>query len=154
MALLHKRVTVATAVALLVIVVAPALAGSANGLREAPLPSGVNPSPDEKVRGLYAESSYGRTDIIAEVARLEKDCAARGTPAQIDGRDVIWKGQRRLYRTRDTIADYNDIPTIKSNSASCKALVTLVRSVRVLPSTPENLQRAGWLNEIPPCPTG
>jgi len=153
MALLRK--TLPAAVALLALVAATALAGAANGLSEAPLPSGVSPSHDEKVRGLYAESTYyGRTDVIAEVARLEEDCTAHGTTAQIDGRDALWRGQRRLYRSRTAIADYADTPTIRVDSASCKALVTLARSVEVMPATPENLQKVGWLDEIPPCSTG
>jgi len=135
----------------LVVFATPGPGVTAVPLPEAPLPSGVSPSNDEKVPGLYAESSYGLIAVIAEVERLEEDCAARGTPARIDGRELLWKGQRRLYRSRSTIADHDERPTVTSDKASCKARVTLVRSFKVMPATGENLERAGWSGERPSC---
>lgn len=144
-----KAVTVS--LVFLAFVATPALCVTASRPSEAPLPSGVTPSTENKVRGLYAESSYSLLSVNADVERLEEDCAARGSPARIDGRELLQNGRRRLYRSTSTIADYDERPSITTDTASCTARIALVKSVKVVPATRENLRSAGWFREHPSC---
>ena len=132
----------------------PGTGATARPLREAPLPGGIAPSTREKISGLYAESLYGRTDVIAAVEQLEEACAARGLSARVEGRDLLWKGRQRLYRSPTSVANYDDQPTLTSDKTSCTGQVRLVRQATILPATAGNLEKMGWLNERPTCPGG
>ncbi|PSJ36492.1 hypothetical protein [Allosphingosinicella deserti] len=104
--------------------------------------------------GLYAESRYGLTDVIAAVEQLEAECTARGVSAHVDGRDLLWKGVQRLYRSPTSVANYYERPTFRSDRTRCTGHVSLVRQATILPATAENLEKMGWSYERPTCPTG
>ena len=149
-----KGTVLGTLAGMVALVAAPGVNATASPLREAPLPGGGRPSTREKGSGLYAESLYGRTDVIAAVEQLEEECTARGVSARVAGRDLLWKGTQRLYRTRTSVANYDEQPTFTSDTTSCSGQVSLVRQATILPATPDNLEKLGWLNERPACPSG
>jgi hypothetical protein len=133
--------------ALLVMALSPSLAMG----RTAPLPEGLAASNQGKVQGLYAESQFGRTDVNEAVATLEENCKGRGTEARIDGRELLWRGMRRIYRTRDNVAVIEDAPTIEAQPASCSARISLRRNHIVSSGSPDSLQAAGWIEKRPTC---
>lgn len=120
----------------------------------APLPDGFAASGRPKVPGLYAESRQGRTEVNAEVARLETACADRGIAATIQGRDLKWSGKRQIYRSHDRVAVVESYPTIVSDAPSCTARISLAREVRIMPASKDNLRTAGWQDELPVCKPG
>lgn len=128
-----------------------ALALGLGPIPTAPLPEGLAPSGEAKVRGLYAESKFGRIDVNQALEQLESDCASQGTKAKIEGRDLQWSGKRRLYRSRDSIAVFEDAPTIKADPKTCTARISLLRSVRVTDASRDSLLAAGWIREHPKC---
>src|ERR1044072_9679593 len=117
----------------------------------APLPEGLAASGEAKARGLYAESKFGRIDVNQALEQLEADWAGRGVAPKVEGRALLWKGKRRLYRSLETIAVFEDAPTIKADAEACTAQISLARSVRVTAATSDGLLAAGWIREHPKC---
>ncbi|NYT43175.1 hypothetical protein HZY97_20540 [Sphingomonas sp. R-74633] len=117
----------------------------------APLPDGLVASSQAKVRGLYAEDRFGRVDVNEAVTQLESSCATRGLKAKIEGSELQWSGKRQIYRDRDRVAVFENIPTISADSAACTARISLRRTSSVLPATKGSLQFAGWDHDIPVC---
>lgn len=117
----------------------------------APLPEGLAPSGEAKVRGLYAEAGYGRIDVNEAVEQLESGCADRGAAAKIEGRGLLWSGKRRIYRSRESIAVFEDTPTIAADPKACTARISLVRSIRVTAASRDDLLAAGCIEGRPKC---
>jgi hypothetical protein len=116
----------------------------------APLPDRVAPSNEAKVTGLYAESKFGLTGVNETLEQLEADCASRGVTPKIEGRDLQWSGTRRIYRTRDSIAVFEDNPSIEADPQTCTAQITLLRTVSVTAGS-KNPGGIGWIGEHPAC---
>jgi hypothetical protein len=120
--------------------------------RIAPLPEGVQPSGGKKVHGLYAESAFSRVDVNADLEALESECKARGVDPKIEGRDLAEKGKQRLYRTRTSVAVFEDTPTIKADRQACSAVITLSRSATVRTGPWESIRTPQWSDRPLICP--
>jgi hypothetical protein len=139
------------AIALLPIVLAlPGTPVSAQD-RTAPLPDGLAPSREAGVRGLYAEAAFGRIDVRDTLENLDSACKARATGAKVDGRDLLWKGKHRLYRSHRSVALVDDTPTIKVDSEACSATITLSRSATVKTGSWPGIRTGDWIGEHPQC---
>lgn len=121
-------------------------------IRKAPLPDGLAPSGEPAVRGLYAQSVYSLIEVTESLTQLATACRQRGKTLKVEGRDLLRKGTRRLYRSADRVALFRDDPAIESDAQACTATITLVRRSMVTPARPEDLQAAGWLEVRPTCP--
>ncbi|MGH6614025.1 hypothetical protein [Sphingomonas sp.] len=117
----------------------------------APLPQGFAPSSEPKVHGLYAETEFGRIDVKDDLEALEAECKARGTDARVEGRELLWKGKRRLYRTPASVAVIEDTPTIKADRQACSATITLSRSVMAKSGPWSSIKTADWIDQHPKC---
>ena len=116
----------------------------------APLPEGVAPSGQARIAGLYAESEeFTRIDVTETLETLEATCKARGTPAKVEGRDLLGKGKRQIFRTQKLLAVFEYAPRIETDEKGCTGRVSLVRSVR---SGPWDKSRAAdWIDRQPKC---
>ena len=117
----------------------------------APLPHGFEPSSEPKVHGLYAEAEFGRIDVKDDLDALEAECKARGIDARVEGRELLWKGKQRLYRTRASVAVIEDTPTIKADRQACSATITLSRSVMAKSGPWSSIKTADWIDQHPQC---
>jgi hypothetical protein len=139
------------AIALLSIVMAAGGTPASARERIASLPEGVQPSGQKKVRGLYAEVEFGRNDVNQELEALEEECKAGGVEARIEGRDLAWKGKKRLYRTRTSVAVFEDTPTITADRKACSAVITLTRTATVRTGPWPSIKTADWADPPPAC---
>ena len=144
-----RRIINAATLAVLLAVSPPSKALMA---QVAPLPDGIIASGQPKVRGVYAVSRFGGADVNEQVARLESACADRGVAANIEGRHLPWAGKRQIYRTRDMVVVFEDIPTIRLDALSCTARISLLRKIKVMRASKNNLREAGWADDLPVCP--
>jgi hypothetical protein len=119
--------------------------------RIAPLPLGLEPSKDAKVQGLYAEDTFGRIDVRDDLEALETECKTRGIDARVEGRGLLWKGKRALYRSHASVAVFEDTPTIKVDRKACSAVITLSRSVTVKPGPWSDIRTSIWMDQHPQC---
>jgi len=119
----------------------------------APLPEGIAASDSAKVPGLYAESKFGRTDVNETLEQLETDCTSRGVKPKIEGRDLQWSGKRRIYRSRQHIAVFEDSPSIRTDPQACSAQITLIRIVSITAGS-DNPSGIDWIGEHPKCDGG
>jgi hypothetical protein len=133
--------------ALLAVVAMPASARD----RIAPLPERVQPSPGKKVHGLYADVVFSRVDVDEELEALDSECKARGVDPKIEGLDLAEKGIQRIYRTRTSVAVFEDDPTIKADRQACSAVVTLSRSATVRTGLWPTIRTPEWSREPPEC---
>ncbi|TGX52779.1 hypothetical protein E5A73_14145 [Sphingomonas gei] len=140
---------VAEASALLSLILASA--APEDRLFEAPLPSGVFPSTETRVRGLYAEMPIGNVTMNDDLEQLENACSARGKKVVVEGNELRWSGTYQLYRSAKFIAEFRTVPTATSDAATCTARITLRREVKVLKATADNLESSGWSFKAPPC---
>jgi hypothetical protein len=120
--------------------------------RIAPLPEGVQPSGGKKVHGLYAEAGFSRVDVNEDLETLDSECKARGVDARIEGRDLAGKGKERLYRTRTSVAVFEDTPTIKVDRQACSAVITLSRSATVRTGPWSSIRTPDWGSQPLECP--
>jgi len=115
----------------------------------APLPPGVAASDATPVRGIYAEETFGDTQVLEQVRELERACAARGSGLKIEGIELQWSGRKLIYRAGESVAVYEDRPQIAANVPDCTAKITLRHSVK---AGPWSVVRPGeWINELPQC---
>lgn len=119
--------------------------------RIAPLPLGLEPSKEAKVRGMYAEAIFGRIDVRDDLEALETECKTRGIDARVEGRDLLWKGKDALYRSDASVAVFEDTPTIKVDHQACSAVITLSRSVTAKSGPWSDIRTADWIDKPPPC---
>jgi hypothetical protein len=117
----------------------------------APLPHGFEPSSEPKVHGLYAEAEFGRIDVNEDLEALEVECKARGVDAKVEGRELLWKGKQRLYRTHASVAVIADTPTIKADRQACSAMITLSRSVMAKSGPWSSIKIGHWIDQYPQC---
>jgi hypothetical protein len=117
----------------------------------APLPRRFEPSSEPKVHGMYAETEFGRIDVRGDLEALEAECKARGVDARIEGRELLWKGKQRLYRTRASVAVIEDTPTIKADRQACSATITLSRSVMAKSGPWPSIKTGHWIDQYPQC---
>jgi hypothetical protein len=120
--------------------------------RIAPLPDGIKPSDGKKVRGLYAEMAFSRVDVNEELQALESECKDRGIDSKIEGRDLAEKGKQRLYRTRTSVAVFEDTPIIKADRQACSAVITLSRTATVRTGPWSSIRTPDWGSQPPECP--
>jgi hypothetical protein len=133
--------------AILAVLGAPASARD----RIAPLPEGVQPSGGKKVHGLYADVVFSRVDVNDDLAALESECKARGVDAKIEGRDLAGKGKQSLYRTRTSVAVFEETPTIKVDRQACSAVITLSRSATARTGPWSTIKTPDWDDQHPNC---
>jgi hypothetical protein len=119
--------------------------------RIAPLPDGIQPSPAKKVHGLYAESTFSSVDVDEDLERLESECKDRGVDAKVEGRDLADKGMQRIYRTRTSVAVFEDAPTVTVDRQACSAVVTLSHSATVRTGPWPTIRPPDWNSEPVDC---
>jgi hypothetical protein len=145
---MHSTLAFTLLSVILTVIGAPAFARD----RIAPLPDGIQPSGGKKVRGLYADVVFSRVDVNEELEALESECKDRGVDAKIDGRDLADKGKQRIYRTRTSVAVFEDTPTIKTDRQACTAVITLSRDATVRTGPWSTIRTPEWGGEPPECP--
>ncbi|MFL6857687.1 MAG: hypothetical protein ACJ8EB_07230 [Allosphingosinicella sp.] len=145
-----KHPTLAIMLLSAVLAVAGTRASARN--RIAPLPEGVQPSGEKKVHGLYAETEFSRVDVNADLEALESECKERGVDSTIEGRGLAEKGKQRLYRTRTSVAVFEDTPTITVNHQACSAVITLSRSATARTGPWSSIKPLQWTDPQPACP--
>jgi len=128
----------------------PCAAASAQD-RIAPLPAGIAPSKDAKVRGLYAEAQFGRIDVRDDLEALEAECKTRGIDVRVEGRDLLWNGKHALYRSQASVAVIEDAPAIKVDHQACSAVITLSRSVAAKSGPWSEIRTYDWIDQHPEC---
>lgn len=140
------------AILLLSVVLAVADTPASAQDRIAPLPEGIQPSGGKKVHGLYAEAGFSRIDVNEDLAALESECKDRGVDARIEGRDLAEKGMQRLYRTRTSVAVFEDTPTITVDHQACSAVITLSRSATIRTGPWSSIRTPDWGSQPLECP--
>ncbi|MEA3040227.1 MAG: hypothetical protein QOE79_2740 [Sphingomonadales bacterium] len=137
----------------LLLPLALAMAGAPASARDriAPLPDGIQPSTAKKVHGLYAEGAFRLVDVDEDLERLESECKDRGVDAKVEGRDLAHKGMQRLYRTRTSVAVFEDTPTINVDRQACSAVITLSRSATVRTGPWPTIRTPDWNSEPVEC---
>lgn len=114
-----------TIVALLTLSLLVAVESAFAAEQIAPLPPSITPSGQAKVRGLYVEAEIGDLYASSEIESLEAACKDRGIDAEVERRDLLWKGKRRIYRIRQSIVIFEERPTVETGPDDCVASVSL-----------------------------
>jgi hypothetical protein len=120
--------------------------------RLAPLPEGLQPSGGKKVHGLYAESRFSSVDVNEQLEALDAECKARGADAKVEGRGRAGEGMQRIYRTRTSVAVFEDTPTIRADRQACTAVITLERSTTVRTGPWSIIRTPEWSAQPLECP--
>jgi hypothetical protein len=139
--------------ALVLLPVVAALLATPASAREsvAPLPEGVQASNAAKVHGLYADVEFSRVDVNSELEALESECKARGREPRIEGRELAEKGKLRIYRSRISVAVFEDAPTLKVDREGCSAVITLARTATVRTGPWPSIRTYDWDDQPPSC---
>jgi len=139
-----------TAASVFLVVALPA-AGAPPSRPLVPLPDGVTRSDKQPVRGFYADLGFSLTTVNVDLRSFEEECRNRGIPPRVEGRELVDKGMRRLYRTVTAVAVFEDNPWLDLDAATCTARVSLKRTVHAQKGPWKTTRTSDWTYPTPRC---